>query len=66
MEVLKEKVEEEEAANQEAEAEQAERGEKRIQPQKVRRKGTFMSQEMLRDLEKKLLGIEITVPEKPL
>ncbi|XP_035867780.1 dynein regulatory complex subunit 7 [Phyllostomus discolor] len=72
MEVLKEEEEGKEAAKQEAAAEAVaepaaeplEEGEM-MQPQEVGRRGTIMTQEMLRDLEKKLLGIEITVPEKP-
>lgn len=61
MEVLKEKVEEEEAAEREAEAE---KGEKMVR--EVRKEETTMTPEMLRELEKKLSDIEITVPEKPL
>ncbi|XP_068849314.1 dynein regulatory complex subunit 7 [Capricornis sumatraensis] len=64
MEVLKEKVEEEEAAEREAAAERAERGEKTKRPMEVRRGETTMTQEMLRDLERKLSEIEVSVPEK--
>lgn len=63
MEVLKEKVEEE-AATERAEA--AERGEKLLRPLDARREEAPMTQEMLRDLEKKLSEIEIVVPEQPL
>ena len=59
MEVLKEKVEEEE------EAERAERGEKMMRPMEVRKEETIMTQEMLRDLERKLSKIEVSIPEKP-
>ncbi|XP_036688335.1 dynein regulatory complex subunit 7 isoform X3 [Balaenoptera musculus] len=59
MEVLKEKVEEEE------EAERAERGEKMMRPMEVRKEETIMTQEMLRDLERKLSEIEVSIPEKP-
>uniref|UniRef100_A0A8C3WY03 Dynein regulatory complex subunit 7 n=1 Tax=Catagonus wagneri TaxID=51154 RepID=A0A8C3WY03_9CETA len=64
MEVLKEKVEEEEAAEREEAAEQAERGEKTMRPMEVRREEITMSQEVLRDLEKKLSEIEVSIPEK--
>ncbi|XP_036131653.1 dynein regulatory complex subunit 7 [Molossus molossus] len=65
MEVLKEKVEEEEAAEREAEAERAEKGEKVTRPSEVRKEEPTMTPEMLRDLEKQLSDIEIAVPEKP-
>ncbi|XP_040109830.1 dynein regulatory complex subunit 7 isoform X1 [Oryx dammah] len=64
MEVLKEKVEEEEEAEREEAAERAERGEKTKRPMEVRRGETTMTQEMLRDLERKLSEIEVSVPEK--
>lgn len=64
MEVLKEKVEEEAAATEQAEV--AERGEKLLRPLDARREEAPMTQEMLRDLEKKLSEIEIVVPEQPL
>ncbi|XP_066874617.1 dynein regulatory complex subunit 7 isoform X4 [Kogia breviceps] len=59
MEVLKEKVEEEE------EAERAERGEKMMRPMEVRKEETIMTREIVRDLERKLLEIEVPIPEKP-
>ncbi|XP_032280441.1 dynein regulatory complex subunit 7 isoform X2 [Halichoerus grypus] len=62
MEVLKEKVEEEEEAERE---EAAERGEKMMRPVEMRREEPPMTQEMLRDLEKKLSEIEIVIPEQP-
>ncbi|XP_025745063.1 dynein regulatory complex subunit 7 isoform X2 [Callorhinus ursinus] len=62
MEVLKEKVEEEEEAERE---EAAERGEKVMRPVEMRREEPPMTQEMLRDLEKKLSEIEIVIPEQP-
>lgn len=63
MEVLKEKVEEEEEAERE---EAAERGEKMPRPLETRREEPPMTQEMLRDLEKKLSEIEIVILEQPL
>ncbi|XP_070254045.1 dynein regulatory complex subunit 7 isoform X2 [Myotis yumanensis] len=62
MEVLKEKVEEEEAAERE---DAAERGEKMAKPPppETRKEETPMTQEMLRDLEKKLSDIEIAIPD---
>ncbi|XP_031536503.2 dynein regulatory complex subunit 7 [Vicugna pacos] len=65
MEVLKEKVEEEEAAEREDAAERAERGEKMMRLMEVRKEETTMTQEMLRDLERKLSEIEVSIPEKP-
>ncbi|XP_026350640.3 dynein regulatory complex subunit 7 [Ursus arctos] len=62
MEVLKEKVEEEEEAERE---EAAERGKKMMRPVEMRREEPPMTQEMLRDLEKKLSEIEIVIPEQP-
>ncbi|XP_019653903.2 LOW QUALITY PROTEIN: dynein regulatory complex subunit 7 [Ailuropoda melanoleuca] len=62
MEVLKEKVEEEEEAERE---EAAERGKKMMRPVEMRREELPMTQEMLRDLEKKLSEIEIIIPEPP-
>ncbi|XP_030617526.1 dynein regulatory complex subunit 7-like [Delphinapterus leucas] len=59
MEVLKEKVEEEE------EAERAERAEKMMRPMEMRKEDTTRTQEMLRDLERKLSEIEVSIPEKP-
>ena len=44
--------------------ERAERGEKTKRPMEVRREETTMTQEMLRDLERKLSEIEVSVPEK--
>lgn len=64
MEVLKEKVEEEEEAEREEAAVRAERGEKVVRPMEVRREEAPMTQEMLRDLEKKLSDIEMAIPEK--
>ncbi|XP_036753590.2 dynein regulatory complex subunit 7 isoform X1 [Manis pentadactyla] len=64
MEVLKEKVEEEEEAEREEAAERAEKGEKMMRPSEVQ-KEEIMTQETIRDLEKKLSEIEITVPETP-
>lgn len=64
MEVLKEKVEEEEEAEREEAAERAEKGEKMMRPSEMQ-KEEIMTQEMIRDLEKKLSEIEIMVPEKP-
>ncbi|XP_029781495.1 dynein regulatory complex subunit 7 isoform X2 [Suricata suricatta] len=66
MEVLKETVEEEEAAEQEEAAVRAERSEKMTRPMEVRREEAPMTQEMLRDLEKKLSDIDMAIPEKPL
>ncbi|XP_066204836.1 dynein regulatory complex subunit 7 [Saccopteryx leptura] len=66
MEVLTEKVEEEEAAEREEVAERAEREEKSARQSTVQKKELPMTQEMLRDLEKKLSEIAIDVPEKPL
>uniref|UniRef100_A0A7N5KI75 Dynein regulatory complex subunit 7 n=1 Tax=Ailuropoda melanoleuca TaxID=9646 RepID=A0A7N5KI75_AILME len=63
MEVLKEKVEEEEEAERE---EAAERGKKMMRPVEMRREELPMTQEMLRDLEKKLSEIEIIIPEPPI
>lgn len=65
MEVLKETVEEEEAAEREEAAVRAERGEKMTRPVEVRREEAPMTQEMLRDLEKKLSDIDMAIPEKP-
>ncbi|KAK2502074.1 hypothetical protein MC885_005048 [Smutsia gigantea] len=65
MEILKEKVEEEEEAEMEEAAERAEKGEKIMRPSEVR-KEEIMTQETIRDLEKKLSEIEITISEKPL
>ncbi|KAG8524304.1 Dynein regulatory complex subunit 7 [Galemys pyrenaicus] len=65
MEVLKEKVEEEEEAEREDAAQRAERGEKMARPLEARREEAIMTQEMVRDLQKKLSAIEITVPELP-
>ncbi|XP_016062002.1 PREDICTED: dynein regulatory complex subunit 7 isoform X2 [Miniopterus natalensis] len=67
MEVLREKIEEEEEAEREEAAERMERGEKtmRLPEMQVRKEETIMTPEMLRDLEKKLSDIEITVPDKP-
>ncbi|KAM6176196.1 dynein regulatory complex subunit 7 [Erethizon dorsatum] len=64
MEVLKEKVEEEEAAEREDAAEWAERMEK-MRPAEVQKEETILTQEMLRDLEKKILEIEIPTPTDP-
>uniref|UniRef100_A0A2K5S8Y7 Dynein regulatory complex subunit 7 n=1 Tax=Cebus imitator TaxID=2715852 RepID=A0A2K5S8Y7_CEBIM len=63
MEVLREKVEEEEAAEQEEAAERAERArtEKMMRPVEVRKEETTLTQETLRDLEKKLSEIRIPV-----
>ncbi|XP_004690301.1 PREDICTED: dynein regulatory complex subunit 7 [Condylura cristata] len=63
MEVLKEKVEEEEEAEREEAAERAERGEKTMRPVEAKREEAIMTQEMVRDLQKKLSAIELTVPE---
>ncbi|KAM9062398.1 dynein regulatory complex subunit 7 isoform 2-T2 [Sarcophilus harrisii] len=60
MEVLKEKVEEEEAAEREAEAEQAAR--KAAEKEK---EDSILSQEELLDLEQKLSEIEVHIPEIP-
>uniref|UniRef100_A0A452S9N9 Dynein regulatory complex subunit 7 n=1 Tax=Ursus americanus TaxID=9643 RepID=A0A452S9N9_URSAM len=62
MEVLKEKVEEEEEAERE---EAAKRGKKMMRPVEMWREEPPMMQEMLRDLEKKLSEIEIVIPEQP-
>lgn len=62
MEVLKEKVEEEEEAERE---EAAKRGKKMMRPVEMWREEPPMTQEMLRDLEKKLSEIEIVIPEQP-
>ncbi|XP_054311032.1 dynein regulatory complex subunit 7 isoform X3 [Pongo pygmaeus] len=63
MEVLREKVEEEEEAEREEAAERAEwvRMEKMMRPVEVRKEETTLKQETLRDLEKKLSEIQITV-----
>lgn len=68
MEVLKEKVEEEEEAERAEQAERAERAErakKMMRPMEVRKEDTTRTQEMLRDLERKLSEIEVSIPEKP-
>ncbi|KAK1330677.1 hypothetical protein QTO34_010877 [Cnephaeus nilssonii] len=63
MEVLKEKVEEEEAAERE---DAVERGEKMMKPPpETRKEEAPVTQEVLRDLEKKLSDIEIVIPETP-
>lgn len=64
MEVLKEKVEEEEAAEREEAAEWPERMEK-TRPAEVQKEETIMSQEMLRDLERKLSEIKVPIPAEP-
>ncbi|KAI2578792.1 dynein regulatory complex subunit 7, partial [Homo sapiens] len=63
MEVLREKVEEEEEAEREEAAEWAEwaRMEKMMRPVEVRKEEITLKQETLRDLEKKLSEIQITV-----
>uniref|UniRef100_A0A2K5EHY9 Dynein regulatory complex subunit 7 n=1 Tax=Aotus nancymaae TaxID=37293 RepID=A0A2K5EHY9_AOTNA len=63
MEVLREKVEEEEEAEREDAAERAERArtEKMMRQVEVRKEETTLTQEMLRDLEKKLSEIRIPV-----
>uniref|UniRef100_H2QB74 Dynein regulatory complex subunit 7 n=1 Tax=Pan troglodytes TaxID=9598 RepID=H2QB74_PANTR len=63
MEVLREKVEEEEEAEREEAAERAEwaRMEKMMRPVEVRKEENTLKQETLRDLEKKLSEIQITV-----
>ncbi|KAK2085136.1 Dynein regulatory complex subunit 7 [Saguinus oedipus] len=69
MEVLREKVEEEEAAEREEAAEQEEvaeraeraRTEKIMRPVEVRKEETTLTQETLRDLEKQLSEIQIPV-----
>ncbi|XP_011827209.1 PREDICTED: coiled-coil domain-containing protein lobo homolog isoform X2 [Mandrillus leucophaeus] len=63
MEVLREKVEEEEEAEREEAAERAEwaRTEKMMRPVEVRKEETTLTQEMLRDLEKKLSEIQIPI-----
>ncbi|XP_011794211.1 PREDICTED: coiled-coil domain-containing protein lobo homolog isoform X2 [Colobus angolensis palliatus] len=63
MEVLREKVEEEEEAEREEAAERAEWGrtEKMMRPVEVRKEETTLTQEMLRDLEKKLSEIQIPI-----
>lgn len=64
MEVLREKVEEEEEAEREEAAERAERAEKVervIRPAEVSREA-ILSQDELRDLEGKLMAIEIPTP----
>ncbi|XP_069312550.1 dynein regulatory complex subunit 7 [Eulemur rufifrons] len=58
MEVLKEKVEEEEEAEREAAAERAERAEKSMRPVEVRKEEVTLAPETLRDLEKQLSEIE--------
>nr|XP_033700990.1 dynein regulatory complex subunit 7 isoform X4 [Tursiops truncatus] len=65
MEVLKEKVEEEEEAERAEQAERAERAKKMMRPMEVRKEDTTRTQEMLRDLERKLSEIEVSIPEKP-
>ncbi|XP_027713724.1 dynein regulatory complex subunit 7 isoform X1 [Vombatus ursinus] len=60
MEVLKEKIEEEEAAEREAEAEQA----ARRAAEKEREDFTFKQEELI-DLEQKLSEIEVHIPEVP-
>ncbi|XP_060041463.1 dynein regulatory complex subunit 7 isoform X2 [Erinaceus europaeus] len=69
MEVLKEKVEEEEQAEREEaaeRAERAERGDKVTRSMEVRKEEAILSQEEVEDLERKLSAIDITVPEMPL
>uniref|UniRef100_A0A2K6KF28 Dynein regulatory complex subunit 7 n=1 Tax=Rhinopithecus bieti TaxID=61621 RepID=A0A2K6KF28_RHIBE len=63
MEVLREKVEEEEEAEREEAAERAEwvRTEKMMRPVEVRKEETTLTQETLRDLEKKLSEIQIPI-----
>ncbi|XP_050628848.1 dynein regulatory complex subunit 7 [Macaca thibetana thibetana] len=63
MEVLREKVEEEEEAEREEAAKRAEwaRTEKMMRPVEVRKEETTLTQEMLRDLEKKLSEIQIPI-----
>nr|XP_020020157.1 dynein regulatory complex subunit 7 [Castor canadensis] len=63
MEVLKEKVEEEEAAERE-EAEERAKMEKTMRPAEVREEAS-LTQEMLRDLGKDLSEIEVPIPEEP-
>ncbi|XP_072492809.1 dynein regulatory complex subunit 7 isoform X2 [Notamacropus eugenii] len=60
MEVLKEKVEEEEAAEREAEAEQAAR-----RAAEKEREDVILTREDLIDLEQKLSEIEVHIPEVP-
>lgn len=65
MEVLREKVEEEEEAEREEAAERAERAEKveRVtKPAEVSKEEIIMTQDELRDLEGKLMAIEIPTP----
>lgn len=61
MEVLREKVEEEEAEREEAteRAERTEKLERVTKSAEVSREGTILSQDELRDLEGKLMAIEI-------
>ncbi|XP_055001900.1 dynein regulatory complex subunit 7 [Sorex araneus] len=62
MEVLSEKVEEEEQAERE---DAAERGEKvLLRPPEPRWEGTIMSQETVRELEKKLQDMDVAVPSQ--
>ncbi|XP_003792627.1 dynein regulatory complex subunit 7 isoform X1 [Otolemur garnettii] len=67
MEVLKEKVEEEEEAEREEAAERAERADKieKMRPAEGRKEEIIMTQEMLRDLERKLSEIEIPILTEP-
>lgn len=65
MEVLREKVEEEEEAEREEATEQAEWAEKMDRMMKtaeVSREESILTQDELRDLEKKLTAIEIPTP----
>lgn len=65
MEVLREKVEEEEEAEREEAAERAERAEKAervLKATEVSKEGIILSQDDLRDLEEKLMAIEIPTP----
>ncbi|XP_008833102.1 dynein regulatory complex subunit 7 isoform X1 [Nannospalax galili] len=70
MEVLREKVEEEEAAEREEAAEQAEHAEKMermVRLAEVSKEERILTQDELRDLEKKMMAVEIPIPaERPI